>query len=68
VPAREIVRSINEIVTLHGVRLLLRDHVPYEAITCDGAEITVEPCHEGVWVSVAALEDGCTIVVPAGAN
>ncbi len=68
VPAREIVRSINEIVTLHGVRLLLRDHVPYEAITCDGAEITVEPCHEGVWVSVATLEDGCTIVVPAGAN
>lgn len=65
VPAREIVRSVDEIVPLHGIRLFLPDRVETEGILCDGADMNIQPTDEGLWFRLDGLTDGCTITVPS---
>jgi len=64
VPAQEIVRSVDEIVPLHGIRLLLPGQIDPETVACDGAQVSAEATEAGIWLGVDTLEDGCTIIVP----
>jgi len=64
VPAREIVRSVDEIVPLHGIRLLLPGRLDPQSVACDGAQVSAEVTEAGLWLSIDSLEDGCTIIVP----
>jgi len=65
VPARDIVRSVDEIVPLHNVRLFLPGNVIGHGIACEGAEISTQPTAKGLWLSVETLTDCCTITIPA---
>ncbi len=67
-PARDIVRSVDEIVPLHGVRVLLPGELDGAAIMSQGADIRTQASDEGLWVTVEKLLDGVTISIPADAG
>jgi hypothetical protein len=67
-PARDIVRSVDEIVPLHGVRLFLPGELDGASIASEGAEITTLATDGGLWLTVDKLVDSVTISIPTGAG